>query len=488
MQREHWSVTFVWLVATIVVVGCGTSGSRYRWGPRARGHMGPPTKTTKAQHPPLLVADTGPPKPRKRRGQLRRRGTEAQILVLGFAGKSSATLEGLTRRTLSRMIVGVLRSRTEKMHGVRLRPIAEVPHAANLFAGATKLTTLDRVAMAALRARSGVDGVICGTLDIREGKLALSLDYVSLTHGRVHRSRDFAGDLSARLFKQLEGDVAEFAISLRRVYKATLRVRSTPNGVVVNANGRVMGTTPLTVELPAGRYRLRLSKRGYRPITGTYDLTDGKSLEIAATLYNPMASYYLKQTTARRPDSTMLQTGYRFMLLTRDPLNIDGLHLATLTYLIRFKRWSFGALLGVSPVFGRQTFETVLGPGAGESRQRGASLMTAAHVRYGIINIFSFLTLYGSAEVGMSYNRVGGHSKFGLASALNLGLLTRLTRRRNFSLELNIEAGFAYLGEARYGETQFSLLGQAAVRTRLTPLFGPIFGIGLVFRTWSGVF
>lgn len=67
--------------------------------------------------------------------------------------------------------------------------------------------------------------------------------------------------------------------------KGTLTVESTPGGAEVEAFGLSHGSTPIAnIELPAGRYLVRLTRPGYAPATVFPDIPGGGKAEIKQTL------------------------------------------------------------------------------------------------------------------------------------------------------------------------------------------------------------
>lgn len=67
--------------------------------------------------------------------------------------------------------------------------------------------------------------------------------------------------------------------------KGLLTVESTPAGAEVEAFGLSHGTTPLSdIELPAGRYLVRLTRPGYAPATAFPEVTGGGKAEVRQTL------------------------------------------------------------------------------------------------------------------------------------------------------------------------------------------------------------
>jgi hypothetical protein len=76
-----------------------------------------------------------------------------------------------------------------------------------------------------------------------------------------------------------------FVLNDAGVARSRLSVRSDPAGadIVVNDNKRI-GTTPADVDLAPGRYRVAVSRNGYRPVIQEIELTAGTPQNLEVTL------------------------------------------------------------------------------------------------------------------------------------------------------------------------------------------------------------
>jgi hypothetical protein len=76
-----------------------------------------------------------------------------------------------------------------------------------------------------------------------------------------------------------------FILRTEGVERSRLSVRSDPAGadIVVNDHQRI-GTTPADLDLAPGRYRVAVSRSGYRPIIQEIELTAGKPQNLEVTL------------------------------------------------------------------------------------------------------------------------------------------------------------------------------------------------------------
>ena len=64
----------------------------------------------------------------------------------------------------------------------------------------------------------------------------------------------------------------------------TLRVEVTPAGATVSLNGVAKGCAPLTLELPAGTYALRMQSEGYAPLQRTVEVQSGEQTLVTDAL------------------------------------------------------------------------------------------------------------------------------------------------------------------------------------------------------------
>ncbi|RDI95731.1 PEGA domain-containing protein [Meiothermus sp. QL-1] len=64
----------------------------------------------------------------------------------------------------------------------------------------------------------------------------------------------------------------------------TLVVRSSPSGAQVLIDGRVVGTTPLVLELQPGSYQLELRRSGFDPLRAGFTIRPGQTTELSLTL------------------------------------------------------------------------------------------------------------------------------------------------------------------------------------------------------------
>jgi serine/threonine-protein kinase len=118
-----------------------------------------------------------------------------------------------------------------------------------------------------------------------EGATNLQADVVPGYHLVLVRKQGAGtAELSVRV---QEGGLhpVHFVLRSEGIERSRLSVRSDPAGadIVVNDNRRV-GTTPADVDLAPGRYRVAVSRNGYRPVIQEIELTAGKPQNLEVTL------------------------------------------------------------------------------------------------------------------------------------------------------------------------------------------------------------
>lgn len=71
------------------------------------------------------------------------------------------------------------------------------------------------------------------------------------------------------------------------IQPATVIVKSTPPGADINVDGKFMGSTPSTIQLPAGDHVISIEKEGLRPWQRGMTVSAGGNITIDATLEKP---------------------------------------------------------------------------------------------------------------------------------------------------------------------------------------------------------
>jgi len=82
----------------------------------------------------------------------------------------------------------------------------------------------------------------------------------------------------------LPGKTVEFYVGTIPPGHGLLQVVSDPSYAEVYVDGELIGTTPLIVKLKAGIYRLKVSKKGYKPWTGTVTIEEYKVTRVRVKL------------------------------------------------------------------------------------------------------------------------------------------------------------------------------------------------------------
>lgn len=98
---------------------------------------------------------------------------------------------------------------------------------------------------------------------------------------------------------------------------AALTISSTPRGARVQIDGVARGVTPVTIkELRPGPHKIRVSHRGYRPVTRTVPLVAGKTVAVAIRLSAQTAPTVAKPVppapklvSVRQPATAPLEIG-----------------------------------------------------------------------------------------------------------------------------------------------------------------------------------
>jgi len=88
-----------------------------------------------------------------------------------------------------------------------------------------------------------------------------------------------------------------------------LELRSKPSGARVSLGSRVLGTTPLKVELPAGTHLFRVDYHGYRSATVPVPLAAGKRAKKSVTLEKVLTGRGKLTLTSRPPGAQVVMAG-----------------------------------------------------------------------------------------------------------------------------------------------------------------------------------
>ena len=124
-------------------------------------------------------------------------------------------------------------------------------------------------------------------VDGRKVDGATNLQYAAGPGYHVVSVRKQGAGTAERSIRVQEGGLhpVHFVLNNAGVARSRLSVRSDPTGadIVVNDNKRI-GTTPADVDLAPGRYRVAVSRNGYRPVIQEIELTAGTPQNLEVTL------------------------------------------------------------------------------------------------------------------------------------------------------------------------------------------------------------
>lgn len=403
-----------------------------------------------------------------------------------------ATSGDKASRDLGAVLARLAVARLGKLESVKPKTPTELPGLSKLVASYGDLNKLDRVSLIAIKNRTGVDGLVRLRVAQQGQLVEVDARYWDFRNGRLFRQRKVAGALDATLFATLQRDLVDFATRIRRSYRVTLRVRSTPSGCRVLLNGRDVGETPLTSELKAGRYRVELRKRGYRPYRKSFNLVDGDTLNLEASLYNPVAARFLNAKPGFRIDARQFNLGYRYVYLPGLDELSDHAHFFNAEALLRVDSLDFGARFAASGLSTQRALDTFVGPAEGTDTQDHLLIQTQALLKYTLLEKFSFASLRLCTAQGFTYARTSGDERAGsvwsYAADVYVELVTRIGRSGNFNFELQLDLGLAYLGRVPYTARSFSLFGEAAAEQKKRHMLGPMAALALRFNFFNDIF
>jgi hypothetical protein len=272
----------------------------------------------------------------------------------------------------------------------------------------------------------------------------------------------------------------------------TVEVTSKPEGGKVLINGKQVGQTPLTHELRTGSYTIKVEREGYKPEVTTRNLVDGDKLAIHAVLYNPVATRFLNARPGLRVDSRQFQVGYRYVFLNNSHPDVEHGHFANFQGALRINDVELGLSLGVSRFVSHQRLDTFLGEKAGDFELDHSILQLMLLFKYPILEKYSFANVKLGLAAGLTYASCDSSARYaskwtGSTDAF-IETEVRLARGGNFSLDLLLALGFAYLGELPYLEKKFSPFGEGPEGIRNEHMFGPMASAGLQLKWYNDVF
>jgi hypothetical protein len=477
----------------------------------------PPAAPPAASPPPAAAAPSSAPPSGALRGALRqatRRGPLAQRIQLDrpspqrvFIFLAPIAVRGggpAASGDLGTVLTRLARSRLNSLEEVQLKTAHDMPDVPQVMTRFGDFEKLDRVSLIAVKNTTGFDGYISlsygpATPDpdgepLPPDAVDVHLTYVDFRSGNIFKKRHYKQPINAALFASIEEDLVEFATTLRRSYRVTLQLTSSPNGAAVHVNGRKIGVTPLVHELKAGNHRIQVSAEGYRPFDRTYFLKDGDRLVLDAVLYNPLASRFLNARPGLRIDSRQLHIGYRYVYLGLDRPNVREVHFADLSFLLRIGRLDYGLRFSTTAEqTAINTIDTFVGTGQGMQRYDLRLLQVMGVAKLILWEKYSFAQLQVTATAGATRARTTLDSgddttRWSFATDGFVELVSRLGRGKNFSLELQASFGVSYLGQLAYEARSFSLFGQGNQQVLNRHMVGPALGLTARFVFWNDIF
>ena len=341
-------------------------------------------------------------------------------------------------------------TRLNALEAVRLKTWREMPDVPAVLARYGDLEKLDRVSLITIKNVTGFDGLVRVAYSFKGTSVVLTMTLFDFRNGKLFRKRNIMQPLDATVFATLEQDLVAFATTVRRSYRVTLRIESSPKAADVTLNGRKIGETPLVAEVKAGTHRVTVAKKGFRPYKRTFQLSDGDRLNVNAALYNPLAARFLNAPPGFRVDSRQLELGYRYLWLNMTRPDVNAAHLFELSWLLRFLNLDVGLRYAGAGMKAENRLDTFLGAGQGVQRYGINLHQFQALARVPIAQKYSFASVALAAAAGMSWadsndgeRELGGWFPSGM---IGVELVSRLMRNRNFSLEARVDLGVAAAG------------------------------------------
>ncbi|MCA9672811.1 MAG: PEGA domain-containing protein [Myxococcales bacterium] len=397
---------------------------------------------------------------------------------------------------LARVLGRLARGKLGALEAVGVKSASDLPRIAELINKRGDLSKLDRVSLIDIKNQTGIDGLVrvrYRYLDKRGERVELVLRYVDLRNGQIFRDRTIARAVDAELFAAVQRDLVALATKIRRSYRVTLKINANPAGARVYVDGKLVGRTPLTREIKAGEYTIRVVKKGYRRYEQRVSLVDGDTLALEAVLYNPLAARFLNRAPGLRVDSRQLTFGYRYVYLGLDGAGLEHAHLFSLTGLLRVGSFDVGLRFLASGATADKPIDSFVGQG--EARQQADYKLLAFQglTKYVLWEKYSFLSVRVGVAAGLTYasSDLGAGHQFTRwsFSAEGFGeVVARLLRSKNFALELSVTLGLAYLGQLPYSEREIDLFGAPAVNERTAHMIGPTGALSLRMSFFNDIF
>lgn len=118
---------------------------------------------------------------------------------------------------------------------------------------------------------------------------------------------------SRRAFTIERGETRTLRDTLRTA-RGTLVVNTLPDSATVRLEGRPVGTTPVSTEVQAGTYALRVEREGYRPVERTVSVPTGGEQRVNLDLQRPLAVRLAEQQADPVVNAQLAREGDRLVL------------------------------------------------------------------------------------------------------------------------------------------------------------------------------
>lgn len=271
-------------------------------------------------------------------------------------------------------------------------------------------------------------------------------------------------------------------------------VTSEPKGSRVFVNNRLVGVTPLQHLIPVGQHRISVVKEGYKPFQTNVTLRPGDRLQLHVPLYNPLAARFLNAKPGFLLDTRQIHFGYRYVYLGIPYPNMRDINFIDFSFLMRMYWFELG--FRFSPSIGIDStnkLKTFVGEEEGIQRFSLNVIQIHAVAKYALFEKYSFATIHLGASLGMSLVKVKSAVddelfRVTFSAEAFASFVSRLFRSGNFSMELQFDIGFTYLGQLAYKERTFNIFGKALEEEKDRPMYGPYGALTLRMVFWNGIF
>jgi hypothetical protein len=395
-------------------------------------------------------------------------------------------------QSLGQVLEQLVIEKIKNVDAVRLTLPKQLPDLAKRLDNFGKLEDLDRLKLIDIKNQTGVDGVIQMRCSREEKQLKLDIKLVDLKNGRVVLKKTYLQAVSADLFSSIENDINHFARNIRQSIRVTIHITSNPEDSQVYINDKLVGKTPLTHEARTGDFTIKVAKQGYKPFITNHQLVDGQELTVQAVLYNPIATRFLNAPPGLWVDSRQLNTGYRYVFLNSSNPDLDHAHFFTVSGALRINDFEIGVGVATTSMVSTQQLDTFLGEKQGNFDLDHRLLQIFASFKYPIWEKYSFANLKAGLQGGVTYASVESSAKdsgkwTGCMDAF-VEMEVRMVRSGNFSMDLTLALGLAYLGEIEIIDKTFSLFGEGPETIRNKHMLGPMGSVGLQLKWYNDIF